>query len=76
MNGGSIVNNATALNMINAAGDMNGNCENTFYSFTFNGFPTINIAGFTNFITNTPTSPPYNCNMPTYYSNSSSPAPN
>jgi hypothetical protein len=76
LNGGSIINNATALNMINAAPDTNGNCENTFWSFTFNGFPTVNMAGFTNFIANTPNGPPFSCGLQTYYSNSSSPAPN
>jgi hypothetical protein len=76
LNGGSIINNATALNMINAAADTNNNCENTFWSFTTNGFPLVNIAGFTNFITNTPTGPPYSCGVQTYYSNTGTPAPN
>jgi hypothetical protein len=76
ISGGSIINNTTALKMINAAQDSNQNCENTFWTFTNNGQPTVNMAGFTNFITFTPSSPPYNCNMPTYYSNPSSPAPN
>ena len=77
LSGGSIINNVTALSMINATGEANGgNCENTFWTFTNNGQPTVNMAGFTNFITFTPSSPPYSCNMPTYYSNPSSPAPN
>ena len=77
LNGGSIINNTTALAMINAAGDTNGNCENTFWSFTTNGQPTVNMAGFTNFLTQSPPpGPPYSCGLQTYYSNSSSPAPN
>jgi hypothetical protein len=74
--GGSMINNTTALAMINAAADTNGNCENTFWSFSANGSPTVNIAGFTNFITNTPTGPPFSCGMQTYNTNSGSPAPN
>jgi hypothetical protein len=72
LNGGSMINNTTALQMTNAATDTNGNCENTFWGFTMNGFPNVNLAGFTNFLTSNVT----NCTLQTYYSNASQPAPN
>jgi hypothetical protein len=75
LNGGSIIDNTTALEMINAAADGNGNCENTFWSFTTDGNPTVNVAGFTTFFSPSSSTPPY-CNFQTYYSNTSSPAPN
>src|SRR6202041_3501453 len=49
-NGSSIIDSGTALLMSHPTADGNGNCENTFWSFTTNGQPTVNIAGFTTFL--------------------------
>jgi len=73
INGGNAMDNTTAFDMINAGSDKNGNCENTFWMFTSASSGTMNVTGSTTLLVNTPSSPPYSCEVGFTYNTTGAP---
>lgn len=71
MSGGNYINDTSVFVMQNAAQQTGGNCENTFWAYAISSAnPSMNVAGYTNYLSWSPSSPPYNCNVPYYYGSS------
>jgi hypothetical protein len=71
MSGGSYINNTSVFVMQNAAQQTGGQCENTFWGYSVSSAnPSMNVAGYTHYLSSSPPGPPYNCNVGYYYGTS------